>query len=85
MDSGRNRQRQRIRQPLRARSGQGGQIIIEYILLLVITAGIAAFLVRALGSRSPDNPGLIIQKWIAVSNEIGKDLPDKCVGESCAH
>lgn len=63
---------------------QGGQVLIEYILLLVITTGIAAILVKALASRSEDSPGLIIEKWKKVGEEIGKDLPEKCVGEPCS-
>ncbi|MCB9025517.1 MAG: hypothetical protein H6625_04300 [Bdellovibrionaceae bacterium] len=50
-----------------------GQIVVEYILLLIIAVGLALILTRALVSRSPDSPGLLISKWYKIINFIGSD------------
>lgn len=60
-----------------------GQVIVEYVLLLLISVSIAALVIRQLGSRDPDEPGLIIVKWQQVLQAIAKDLPDKCEGPGC--
>jgi hypothetical protein len=54
-----------------------GQIVVEYVLLLVIAVGIAAFLVRQLISRNADDPGVIIAKWNAILSVVGDDKPDR--------
>lgn len=54
-----------------------GQIVVEYVLLLVIAVGIAAFLTKSLVSRDLDNGGVLTMKWHAIINTIGSDLPDK--------
>lgn len=64
---------------------QSGQIVIEYVLLLVIAATIAAVLLRGLASRSSDHPGIVVERWIDIQTEIGAEIPDKCVGDSCSH
>lgn len=63
----------------RARRGQSGQILIEYILLLLIGLTIGNMLVKQLTAFSdePDKQGIIIQRWISLWEEIGKDFPDK--------
>lgn len=60
--------------PLR---GQGGQILIEYLLLTLVTVGIASLFVRILVSRGPDNTGALLRRWDAVNTQIGKDDPEK--------
>jgi uncharacterized protein (UPF0333 family) len=60
-----------------------GQIVIEYILLLVVAVTISAILVRQLASRSETKPGLVVEKWKSIQKEIGEDLPDKCSGDQC--
>ncbi|MBX2987267.1 MAG: hypothetical protein KF802_05155 [Bdellovibrionaceae bacterium] len=64
-------------------SSQSGQIVIEYILLLVVAVAISAILVRGLASRSESSPGIVVERWKAIQKEIGEELPDKCVGDSC--
>lgn len=61
---------------------QSGQVVIEYVLLLVIAASLAALIVRQLASRG-DDPGVLVRKWSQIQSEIGKDLPDKCQGPGC--
>lgn len=60
-----------------------GQVIVEYVLLLMIAVSIAALVVKQLGSRSPDEPGLIVLKWQQVLQAVAKDIPDKCEGGGC--
>lgn len=54
-----------------------GQIVVEYILLLVIAVGLAALLSKQLVSRDSDNAGIIVSKWNEILTVIGDDLPDK--------
>ena len=62
---------------------QSGQIVVEYVLLLVIAVSMSALIVRQLGSRDEQNPGVLVQKWHNIQIEIGKDLPDQCTGPGC--
>lgn len=57
--------------------GQGGQILIEYLLLTLVTVGIASLFVRILVSRNPDDSGALLRRWDAVNMQIGKDDPEK--------
>lgn len=59
--------------------------MIEYILLLVVAAAVAAIMARALSSRDEDSPGMVVKKWRQIQQEIGNDIPDKCVGDACAN
>lgn len=71
---------------------QKGQVIVEYILLMVIVVAIASLLITQVVSRSSDSDkqGFLIKKWDQMIRVIGSDLPDKCdptkagtVGYSC--
>ncbi|UYL07530.1 hypothetical protein B9G69_010785 [Bdellovibrio sp. SKB1291214] len=53
-----------------------GQIVVEYVLLLVIATGVAALLVSQLVSRNSDNPGVLTSKWHSILVTIGADVPD---------
>lgn len=53
-----------------------GQIVVEYVLLLVIATGVAALLVSQLVSRNPDDKGALTAKWEAILYAIGADIPD---------
>ncbi|HND86092.1 MAG TPA: hypothetical protein PLU50_09805 [Pseudobdellovibrionaceae bacterium] len=55
-----------------------GQVIVEYILLMVIVVAIASFLISTVVSRNPDQQGFLIKKWDEMIQAIGKDVPDKC-------
>lgn len=54
-----------------------GQVIVEYVLLLVIAVAVAALITKELVRRDPDNPGILVQKWDDILKTIGSDLPDK--------
>ena len=55
-----------------------GQILIEYILLLLIGITIAHLLSQKLTgfSDEPDDRGVVIKRWIKIWDSIGKDTPD---------
>jgi hypothetical protein len=53
-----------------------GQIVVEYVLLLVVATGVAALLVSQLVSRNSDNPGVLTSKWNSILITIGSDVPD---------
>lgn len=56
--------------------GQRGQIVVEYVLLLVIGVGVAALITTTMVSRSPDNPGFLVKKWFEIIKFIGEDTSD---------
>lgn len=66
------------------KSSQRGQIVIEYILLLVVAVTIATIMIKGLVNRSTENPGIVVKKWREIQAEVGGDLPDKCTGNSCS-
>ncbi|HPI41477.1 MAG TPA: hypothetical protein PLJ21_11775 [Pseudobdellovibrionaceae bacterium] len=53
-----------------------GQIVVEYLLLLVVGVALAALLIKQLASRDPENPGMIVQKWNSILQTIGDDIID---------
>ncbi len=54
-----------------------GQIVVEYILLLVVCVGVAILMTTTLVSRSPENPGFLVVKWVDIIQTIGKDVVDE--------
>lgn len=57
-------------------SKQSGQAVVEYVLLMIVTASMAALLVKGLVSRNPDNPGILVSRWCLLLESIGNDLPE---------
>lgn len=57
--------------------GESGQVVLEYILLLVISIGIATLLSQQLVSRNVDSPGIITGGWSTMNQAIGQDLIDQ--------
>jgi uncharacterized protein (UPF0333 family) len=55
---------------------QRGQILVEYLLLMVIAVGCATLLTKQLVNRNADSPGIIIKAWNGIISTISKDLPD---------
>jgi hypothetical protein len=55
----------------------GGQVVVEYVLLLVIAVAVAALISKELVNRDPDNTGILVQKWLDIQKTIGSDVPDK--------
>jgi hypothetical protein len=58
------------------RQSESGQIIVEYVLLLVIAIGLATILTRALVSRTQGDEGIVIRAWEEMLNQIAADHPD---------
>lgn len=58
------------------RRGQSGQIVVEYILLLVVGVGIATIITSQMVSRNPNSPGFLIVKWLDIIKTVGADTSD---------
>ena len=55
---------------------QQGQVLVEYILLLLISVSFATLLVSKLISRKDGDEGIIIKSWSKMLTTLGNDLPD---------
>lgn len=55
---------------------QSGQVIVEYVLLMVIAVSLAVLLTKQLVSRNEDEPGVLTSKWQSILGEIAEDQPD---------
>ncbi len=56
---------------------QRGQILVEYLLLMVIAVACATLLTKGLVGRGDDsNRGIVIKQWDRIIHIIGNDLPD---------
>ncbi|MCM2354894.1 MAG: hypothetical protein NDI63_14835 [Pseudobdellovibrio sp.] len=55
-----------------------GQVVVEYLLIMVLMVAIAAGLTKKLVGRGEDDSsqGMIIQSWSRMIKVIGNDLPD---------
>jgi hypothetical protein len=56
--------------------GERGQIVVEYVLLLVIGVSIAMLITSKMVSRNADNPGFLVKKWFDIIKTIGEDTAD---------
>ena len=52
---------------------QQGQIVVEYVLLLVISVGIAILITTSMVNRNPESPGFLMVKWREIIQAIGSD------------
>lgn len=52
-----------------------GQILVEYLLLMVIAVGCATLLTKALISRGDSDQGMIIRAWDGILKNIANDQP----------
>lgn len=57
-------------------AASGGQIIVEYVLLIVVGVSIAILITSTMVSRNPENPGFLIKKWVDIIRFIGDDTAD---------
>jgi uncharacterized protein (UPF0333 family) len=53
-----------------------GQILVEYILLMVIVVSVALLITSFMVSRNSDRPGFLISKWYQIIQTIGEDPAD---------
>lgn len=56
---------------------QDGQVVVEYVLLLVVAVALATIVVTQVVQRDPDSPGFLIKKWGDIQKAIGDDDPGK--------
>lgn len=56
---------------------KSGQVVIEYLLLLVIVSSLGAVIIKGLVSRSADEPGLLVAKWHSIIKIIAEDNPEE--------
>lgn len=56
--------------------GQRGQIVVEYVLLMVVGVAVAATITTIMVSRNPDTPGFLVRKWVEIIRLIGSDTAD---------
>jgi len=63
--------------PTRTLKNSYGQVVVEYVLLLVIAVAVATLITRELVKRDADNPGILVKKWDDILKAVGDDLPDK--------
>jgi hypothetical protein len=57
----------------------GGQILVEYVLMLVLVVGLAVLITKALIKNDPSDPGgsgLITNVWQKMTQAIGADHAD---------
>jgi uncharacterized protein (UPF0333 family) len=63
--------------PFSKKNKNKGQVLVEYMLLLLISVSFATLLVSKLVSRKEgDSQGLIIKAWSKMLTTLGNDLPD---------
>lgn len=55
---------------------RAGQVVVEYVLLLVLAVSLAFLLVSLVVSRDQNNPGFLISKWVSLIQMIGLDQAD---------
>lgn len=58
------------------KKSQQGQVLVEYLLLMVIAVGMVTIITKAMINRSDDNMGFIIKSWNGILKNIANDLPD---------
>lgn len=63
--------RQSPRAKLRSDSGQ---IVLEYILLLVISVSVATYLTKKLVGKDPEDAGIVTSAWAQINSAIGADI-----------
>ena len=60
----------------RALKSQSGQMVVEYILLLIIAVTIAMVITTTMVSRNEENPGFMVSKWRDIIDTIAADPAD---------
>ena len=55
---------------------QRGQVVVEYVLLLVASVTLALLITRVMVGRDPGNPGFVLSAWNSIVEEIGADHAD---------
>ena len=58
------------------RQSEGGQIVVEYVLLLAVAVMMAAIITRMMISPDPGSPGFVLKTWNEIVTSIGADHAD---------
>tara|TARA_B100000749_G_scaffold280887_1_gene279928 strand:+ start:175226 stop:175444 length:219 start_codon:yes stop_codon:yes gene_type:complete len=61
-------------------SNQKGQIVVEYVLLLVVLLSLALVIVDMSIDRAPGDEGFVIKVWMDIVETISADYPDTVDG-----
>ena len=54
-----------------------GQVVVEYVFLLILAVAIAGLAVKGCVRRNEDEPGSVIVFWNGILKTIGSDLADE--------
>ena len=57
-------------------NAQGGQIVLEYVLLLMVGVAVAMLITTKVASRNESNPGFLVKKWADIIKTIAEDPAD---------
>jgi hypothetical protein len=60
----------------RSEKRESGQIVVEYVLLLVVAVSVATLITRTMISQSPGQTGFVITFWQEIISQIGSDKAD---------
>ena len=55
---------------------QRGQIVVEYVLLVIVGVAVATLITTTMVSRSSDSPGFLVKKWADLIRVVGQDPAD---------
>lgn len=58
-------------------SSERGQVIIEYVLLMLVALGIATFIMKSMVSRNADDAGFLMKKWQTLIEQVASDDPNQ--------
>ena len=53
-----------------------GQVVLEYVLLIVVGLAIVMTISNVMVSRNPNDTGILMKFWRNIIVEIGEDLPE---------
>lgn len=53
-----------------------GQLVVEYVLLLIVAVGVAIVITSTMVSRNEETPGFLIVKWREIIDTIAADPTD---------
>ncbi len=54
-----------------------GQIVVEYVLILIVAVTVALMISSGLVSRNSDSPGVLTEKWRSLIEFIAADVPEQ--------
>ena len=61
---------------LKSKNEESGQVVIEYILLLVIAVSVSAIISTSVVGRNQDSPGFLTKAWSGLIQFVATDQTD---------